>query len=240
MVDVRLQGTPIWVYAKDMNSKLSIAPHRIIEGAIGDAYTIEPAEIEGYRFVEGDGTPTGIFSMEGRTITFYYRQNSHMETETLDDKYLSLFREVPTYTDINKTEVAAPLWKGTVVKVVERVATADGEFWYQVADSRWVPFDLETMQLGSRPESTTTPDVTQRHNTQLEHLELRKVFMHGTVDYVSTKDIAVYDAPYGREVGRAVHRLRVDIDEIAREKSGIEWYHIVDMGWIAKIYLKLD
>ncbi|AIM63467.1 hypothetical protein WS105_1212 [Weissella ceti] len=79
MVDVRLQGTPIWVYAKDVNTKLSIAPHRIVEGAVGDAFAIEPLELEGYQFVKGDGTPTGIFSMEDRVVTFYYRRNSYME-----------------------------------------------------------------------------------------------------------------------------------------------------------------
>ncbi|MCW0953378.1 MucBP domain-containing protein [Weissella ceti] len=240
MVDVRLQGTPIWVYAKDVNTKLSIAPHRIVEGAVGDAFTIEPVEIEGYRFVKAEGSPTGIFNMEGRTVTFYYRRNSYMETEVLDDKYLRLFREVPTYTDLKKSAPAMPLWNGTVVKVVERVATADGEFWYQIADTRWVPFNLETMQLVNKPESTTAPDVTQRPTTQLDLLARTAVEKHGVVDYVSTKDVTVYDVPYGKEVGRAVHGLRVDIDEVARDAAGVEWYHIVDLGWISKIYLKLD
>lgn len=240
MVDVRLQGTPIWVYAKDINTKLSIAPHRIVEGAVGDAFTIKPEEIEGYRFVNGEGSPTGIFNMEGRTVTFYYRRNSFMETEVLDDKYLRLFSEVPTYTDLKKSAPATPLWNGTVVKVVERVATADGEFWYQIADTRWVPFNLETMQLVNKPASTTAPDLTQRPTTQLDLLTRMPINLQAIVDYVPTKDVTVYDVPYGQVSGRAVHGLRVDIDEIARDEGGIEWYHIVDLGWLSKIYLKLD
>lgn len=240
MVDVRLRGTPIWVYAKDINTKLSIAPHRIVEGAVGDAFTIKPEEVTGYRFVNAEGTPTGIFSMEDRTVTFYYRRNSFMETEVLDDKYLRLFHEVPTYTDLKKSAPAAPLWKGTVVKVVERVATADGEFWYQIADTRWVPFNLETMQLVNKPESTTAPDMTQRPTNQLDLLDRVTITQHAVVDYVPTKAVTVYDVPYGQAVGQAVHGLRVEVDEMTRDTGGIEWYHIVDLGWVSKIYLKLD
>lgn len=240
MVDVRLQGTPIWVYAKDVNTKLSIAPHRIVEGAVGDAFAIEPLEFEDYRFVKAEGTPTGIFSMEDRVVTFYYRRNSYMETEVLEDRYLTFLSEVSTYTDLTQETLAPSIWKGTVVKVVERVATPDGKFWYQIADTRWVPFDFETMRLGHKPQSTTAPDLTQRPTTQLELLDRIQVKQQATIDYVPTKDVTVYDTPYGHESGRAVHGLRVVTDEIAHDAAGVEWYHIVDLGWVSKIYLKLD
>lgn len=159
MADFELQGMPVWVYSKDADSKASIAPSRLVEGTVGEHFSLDPADVAGYRFVSSEGTLTGTFDEKTmHTVTFYYRRADIAETEKIHGKYLRMLASVQPVDEIESTTpLGQKLWADSYMKVVERVATRDGKFWYQLADSRWVAYDMQTMKLTDNDGRTTKP-----------------------------------------------------------------------------------
>ncbi len=236
MREFKLEGMPVWVYSKDIDTNWQVAPSRLIQGAVGDAYQVEPAQIEHYQFVRVDGPVTGIFNDEMRTVTFYYRQAEYAETEQLSSKYLQINSQTSTYTRVEGEPDGATLFPGTIVKVVQRVATKDGQFWYQLADSRWLPYSMKTMRLRDDDGIHRQRQADWNRPTTWQP----KPFQHAAiVDYVPSQDIAVYRQPYGREIGRLVHGARVEISERVDDPSGVVWYHVEKHGFVPSVYLKL-
>ena len=57
-----------------------------LKGNIGQPYTSEQKEIEGYTFKEVQGNPTGIFTDQAQTITYVYTKLP-VKGETVTVKY---------------------------------------------------------------------------------------------------------------------------------------------------------
>lgn len=239
MADFQLKGMPVWVYAKDVDTKTALTHARLIEGTVGDSFSVDPQTLPGYRFVSSEGTLKGTFDETTmHTATFYYRRDNIAETEQLTDKYLHLLADVQPVAAI---EIAEPtgqkLWADSYVKVAQRVATREGKFWYQLSDSRWVPYNMQTMKLTDNDGRSAKPISEWNRPTTWAP---KPFVARGTVDYVPGGDVAVYAQPYGREIGRVVHGSRIEISERVDDPSGILWYHVVQHGWISSIYLHLD
>ena len=239
MADFELQGMPVWVYSKDADSKASIAPSRLVEGTVGEHFSLDPADVAGYRFVSSEGTLTGTFDEKTmHTVTFYYRRADIAETEKIHGKYLRMLASVQPVDEIESTTpLGQKLWADSYMKVVERVATRDGKFWYQLADSRWVAYDMQTMKLTDNDGRTTKPVSEWNRPTTWA---LKPFVARATIDYLPGGDVAVYAQPYGREIGRVVHGAVVDITERVDDPSGVVWYHVAQHGWLSGIYLHFN
>ncbi len=239
MAKFQLMGMPIWVYAKDIDTKGAIERARLIEGHVDESFNVEPKEIDGYRFVSAAGVTAGVFTQEDtHTITFYYRHAQVAETQALTDKYLHVFSEVQPVVSIeDQTAIGQKLWSGSVAKVAQRMASRTGEFWYQLADSRWVKYDMRVMKLANDDGRNQRPAFDWQRPTNWEPVTYHAT---GSVDYVPGADIAVYAQPYGREIGRLQHGVEIEITEKVIDSAQVTWYHIAQQGWISSIYASLD
>lgn len=239
MANFQLMGMPVWVYAKDIDTKSTIVRTRLIEGHVGETFNIEPQEIEGYRFVSAAGVTAGVFTEEDmHTITFYYRHAEVAETEALTDKYLHIFSEVQPVVSIDdQTVTGQKLWPGTVVKAAQRMASRTGEFWYQLADSRWVKYDMKTMKLADNDGHNERPAADWQRPNNWQPVAYNAT---GVIDYIPGAEVAVYAQPYGREIGRVAHGTAVEVTEMVIDSAQVTWYHVAQQGWISSIYVSLD
>lgn len=239
MADFQLRGMPVWVYAKDVDTKSALTRARLIDGYVGETFSIDPESIPGYRFVSSEGTLTGTFDEQKMyTTTFYYQREDVAETEKLTHKYLHIFANIQPVVGVeDATETGQKLWAGSVVKVAQRMATRTGDFWYQLADSRWLKYDMQTMKLTDNDGHHQQPVAEWKRPTVWQPTPFSA---HGKVDYIPGADVAVYSQPYGHEIGRIQHGVSVEITEQVVDLSGVTWYHVAQQGWLSNIYLSLN
>lgn len=239
MADFQLKGMPVWVYAKDVDTKSALTRARLIEGYIGDTFSIDPESISGYRFVSSEGTLTGTFDEQTMySATFYYQREDVAETEQLTHKYLRILENVQPVVDVEDlTETGQKLWSGSVVKVSQRMATRTGDFWYQLADSRWIKYDMQTMKLTDNDGQHNQPVAEWKRPTVWQPTPISA---QGKIDYIPSQEVAVYSQPYGHAIGRIQHGDSVEVTEQVVDPSGVTWYHVAQQGWLSAIYLSLN
>lgn len=234
MTDIQLQGMPVWVYSRNIDNQKVVAPSRLVEGALGSTYTVEPKPIEGYKFVRADGEIKGQLGETMHTVTLYYRPESYLEAQKLEGKYLHVVAPVNTYRDVDGEPDGFSLWANMVVKVVNRVATANGKFWYQMADSRWVPFSMHQMSL-SNDDGQNSEQGWQLHTAW----EPTPMTAEATIDFVPERRLNVYDRPYGEIIGQIVDGAPVAIIEKVEDDADNVWYHMDQYGWVSSLYIKM-
>ena len=239
MADFQLKGMPVWVYAKDVDTKKAVTHARLIEGTVGERFSVDPQTLPGYRFVSSEGTLTGIFDETTmNTVTFYYRREDIAETEQLEGKYLHMLADVQPVVAVDlDAPIGSKLWAGSYVKVAQRMATREGKFWYQLADSRWVPYNMQTMKLTDDDGQTKQP--TAHWERQIDWTP-ESFDATGVIDFVPNEAVAVYAQPYGREIGRLLHGTVATVTERVVDPSGVVWYHVAGHGWVSSIYLTLN
>ncbi|MBM7616837.1 hypothetical protein JOC36_000370 [Weissella uvarum] len=236
MAEIQLQGMPVWVYAKNIDDNRPVAPSRLINGGVGESYAVEPADLPGYQYVKSEGATSGVLDAQTHVVTFYYRPDSYLEAQNLEDKYLHIKTAVPVYDDFSTEPTTVKLWPGMVVKVVKRVATKDGTFWYQMADSRWVRFDMHEMALTNDDGQAKDPNGGWQMQRVWEPVSWQA---QGTIDFVPGRTLNVYDQPYGQVIGTIENQVPVQITEQVTDDADNIWYHLDQMGWVASIYVHI-
>ncbi len=237
MAEYDIMGTPIWVYFKDSDTKATIQPSKIIEGGLGSIFSIKADEIESYKLDRTEGELHGIFDESMHTITFYYRKDNWAETEVLTDKYIVVQKDTPIYDDINGEQASGMMHENSTWKVTTRVATKNGKFWYQIADSRWIMYARNNIKLVDTPNDIVLTDNGETALTKWPTMPFKAM---ANVDYVANSAVSVYYQPYGREMALLPNGRLVEVLEIMHDPSGVDWYHLAPAGWINGIYLKFQ
>jgi hypothetical protein len=231
MADMALTAAPVLVYARNEDTLAALQKTVSLRGLPGEKFVIQVPEIQGYRLSRTDGEMAGEFGDESRTVTFYYLPAEWAETERFDSQEVDVLIDSPIYNAFQGGVVAEAL-AGTHLKVVRRIATTTGEFWYELPDARWIRYANINLKLRNAvvevPVAPEVPTSAANDSSQLV----------GLVDYVPGMSVAVYDRPFGHEVGKVDDGLYVEIDETIHHETGIDWYHLTYYGWLTGIYLK--
>lgn len=236
MANYKLMGTPIWVYTKDVDTKATIEPPKVIQGEMGSIFSIDPTEIDGYTLDHTEGEIHGVFSDDLHTVTFFYRKNAWAETQQLFDKYLLVLKDSNIYDEIDG-EIVGMMPEKSTWKVTARVATKDGKFWYQLADSRWTMYARNNIRMVDSPTAATMP----ADNEALQKdWPVEKFHAMANVDYVANAAVSIYHRPYGHELAHVPNGQLVEVVEVMHDPSGVDWYHLAPSGWINGIYLKFQ
>lgn len=236
MAEIELMGMPVWVYAKNIDDQKPVAPNQLMTGHVGEPYQVEPAEIDGYTFVKAKGETNGVLNDEMHTVTLYYRPAHYLEAQKLTNKYLHIKQPVATYLEMNGEQDGSNLWPDTVVPVSSRVATQDGTFWYELADSRWVPFSMQNMQLSSERGDRSDEQPSWLKN---KVWDTKKISVMGVIDFIPNQTLNVYDQPYGQVIGQLADGTPVNLIEEVTDGAGNLWYHLDQYGWVSSLYVKI-
>lgn len=234
MANLELMGTPVWVYAKDIDTQASVARPKLLQGKMGATYNVQIDNIPNYTVDHIIGNQKGIFDEDIHAVTIYYRKADWLETESLDSKFIEAIEDVTVYDDY-AGQVVSKLVRGTVWKVIQRIATKDAHFWYQLADSRWIMYDSKKEKLLINPDQAKMSQQDDEKAWDSEGLDAR-----GIIDYVPNQSVAIYNQPYGTEVARLENHTQVIVSAVIHDPSGVDWYHLVNYGWLNGIYLNLN
>lgn len=130
-------------------------------------------------------------------------------------------------------QVGAALPHDIIVKAFSRVATKNGEFWYELGADQWVRYDHMSVTKNPFKEHIQLPNETGNKITSLKNTT-------AIVDFVPDRSIDVYDNPFGRVVGSVNNGDKLTIDRRQSDSTGVTWYHAVGHGYISSLYLKLN
>ncbi|GAK30047.1 LPXTG motif leucine-rich repeat domain protein [Weissella oryzae SG25] len=237
MAEYDIMGTPIWVYYKDSDTKATIQPPKIVEGGLGSIFSIKADQIENYQLTRTEGEVNGIFDETMHTITFYYRKANWAETEVLTNKYIIVMKDTPIYATITGEEPVDVMRENSTWKVTTRVATKNGKFWYQLADSRWIMYARNNIKLVDSPNEAL---LSTQGDVALNKWPTKPLKAMANIDYVANSAVSVYYQPYGREMAMLPNGRLVEVSEVMEDPSGVNWYHLKPAGWINGIYLKFQ
>lgn len=228
-------GNPIWVYYSDIDTGANLRVPQLLRGGLGHPFHIVKLAFPNYRFVKSQGQLDGTFDMEQHSVQLFYRRENWGEVQTVT-MYIKLSAPTQTYDGVNGMPVDVPLPAGIFVKSFQRIATKDGEFWYEVNADRWIKYDSNTMQnydqLPSNDQTAKIKDGTQAAILPLNHQK-------GQVDYVSGQQLDVYDLPYGKVVRKVSDGESLDIIGKINDNNGVIWYQAKGLGFINGSYVQL-
>lgn len=125
-------GNPIWVYYSDIDTNENLQVPQLLRGLSGEKYQVEAKKFPNYRFVKADADLKGNFDMRQHQIHLYYRNATWAEVQKNISMYLHLEAPTPMYDLPDGMQVGAALPRDIVVKAFARVATTNGEFWYEL------------------------------------------------------------------------------------------------------------
>lgn len=226
-------GNPIWVYYVDIDSGANLIVPQLLRGRIGEDYHVDQKKFPNYAYVKTDGDPTGNFDMTQRSIKLFYRKKSWGEVQNID-MYLKLEAPTVIYDTAEGMPVGQPLPQDIIIKAFQRVATKDGQFWYEIGADQWIKY--EKMHVVDNPFADEKK-IPSRLENQLTVLRLNNV--KATIDYIPGKAIDVYDAPYGNRVDKVADGQEVTLTSKLSDDQ-LTWYAIGDNRYISGNYVKID
>ncbi len=229
-------GRPFWVYYQDIDSGANLAVPQLIRGYENDGYTVVKKELPQYKLIKTDGQTSGKFDGSQENVHFYYRKKSWGEIEDID-MYLYLEQPVQQYDQVEGMPVDNILPGEMYVRSFERVATTNGEFWYEVNADRWIKFDVNTMKIVHHDPFAKEPPVKDGPVTNLRVLPLNKV--PATVDYLRGGHLYTYDYPYGQSTGTVANGQDLVLIGRLEDENGVTWYQDEQRGFINGAYVHL-
>lgn len=229
-------GRPIWVYYQDIDSGSNLEVPQLIRGYENDGYTIVKKEFPQYKFVESQGKLSGKFDGSQENVHLLYRKKSWGEIEDID---MFIYIKAPTkqFDQVEGMPIDNELPGDMYVRSFERVATTNGEFWYEVNADRWIKFDVNSMQIVHHDPFAKQP-VKGSPVTELRVLPLNKV--KATVDYLKGGHLYTYDYPYGKATGTVANGQDLVLVGRMEDENGVTWYQDEKRGFINGAYVHLS
>ncbi len=226
-------GNPIWVYYVDIDSGANLIVPQLLRGRIGEEYHVDQKKFPNYDYVKAEGDLTGSFDMTQRSVKLYYRKQSWGEVQDID-MYLELEAPTVVYDTVEGMPVGEPLPQDIIIKAFQRVATKDGQFWYEIGADQWIKY--EKMHVVDNPFASEKK-IPSRLENQLTVFRLNNV--KAIIDYIPGKSIDVYDAPYGNRVDKIHDGQEVTLTNKLSDDQ-LTWYAIGDNRYVSGNYVKID
>ena len=226
-------GNPIWVYYVDIDSGANLIVPQLLRGRIGEEYHVDQKKFPNYDYVKAEGDLTGSFDMTQRSVKLYYRKQSWGEVQDID-MYLELEAPTVVYDTVEGMPVGEPLPQDIIIKAFQRVATKDGQFWYEIGADQWIKY--EKMHVVDNPFASEKK-IPSRLENQLTVFRLNNV--KAIIDYIPGQSIDVYDAPYGNRVDKIDDGQEVTLTNKLSDDQ-LTWYAIGDNRYVSGNYVKID
>ena len=170
-------GNPIWVYYADIDSGANLIVPQLLRGLIGEEYQVDKKKFPNYNFVKVEGDLTGTFDMTQRNVKLFYRKQSWGEVQDIN-MFLKLEAPTVIYDTVEGMPVGQPLPQDIIIKAFQRVATKDGQFWYEIGADQWIKY--EKMHVVDDPFNNNQ-DIPSRLENQLTVLHLNNI--KATIDF---------------------------------------------------------
>lgn len=226
-------GNPIWVYYIDIDSGANLIVPQLMRGLVNEEYQVDKKKFPNYNFVKAEGDLTGSFDMTQRSVKLYYRKQSWGEVEDIN-MFLALEAPTTVYDAVEGMPVGRPLPQDITLKAFQRVATKDGQFWYEIGADQWIKY--EKMHVVEDPFAGKQ-EIPSRLENQLTVLRLNNV--KATIDYIPGKSVDVYDAPYGNQVSKIPDGQEVTITGKLSDNEELTWYEIGPKQYVSGNYVKI-
>ncbi len=227
-------GNPIWVYYIDIDSGANLIVPQLMRGLVNEEYQVDKKKFPNYNFVKAEGDLTGTFDMTQRSVKLYYRKQSWGEVEDIN-MFLALEAPTTVYDAVEGMPVGRPLPQDITLKAFQRVATKDGQFWYEIGADQWIKY--EKMHVVEDPFAGKH-EIPSRLENQLTVLRLNNV--KATIDYIPGKAVDVYDAPYGNQVTKIPDGQEVTITGKLSDNEELTWYEIGPKQYVSGNYVKIE
>lgn len=227
-------GNPIWVYYVDIDSGANLIVPQLLRGRIGEKYQVDKKKFPNYNFVKVEGDLTGTFDMTQRNVKLFYRKQSWGEVQDIN-MFLKLEAPTVIYDTVEGMPAGQPLPQDIIIKAFQRVATKDGQFWYEIGADQWIKY--EKMHVVDDPFNNDQ-DIPSRLENQLTVLQLNNV--KATVDYIPGKSVDVYDAPYGNQVDKVDDGQEVTLTNKLSDNEQLTWYEIGPKQFVSGNYVKIE
>lgn len=227
-------GNPIWVYYVDIDSGANLIVPQLLRGLVGEEYQVDKKKFPNYNFIKVEGELTGTFDMTQRNVKLLYRKQSWGEVQDID-MFLKLEAPTVIYDTVEGMPVGQPLPQDIIIKAFQRVATKDGQFWYEIGADQWIKY--EKMHVVDDPFNNNQ-DIPSRLENQLTILRLNNV--KAIVDYIPGKSVDVYDAPYGNQVDKIDDGQEVTLTKRLSDSDELTWYEIGPKQFISGNYVKIE
>lgn len=223
-------GMPIWAYYINIDDQSNILAPQLLKGLYGQHYDVEKTTFDKFRFIESEGQLTGTFGDTPGIVKLYYRQANWAEMESVD-MYLLLKENTTIYDGIEGLKTASSLPEGMTIRAFKRVATTDGEFWYEISPDQWVLY--KDMEITDNPYENIELSAT---GEQLIFEPVGEVTAE--IDYIPGKKIQAYNKPYGKITNELEDGTEIVV--VARSSdNGVTWYKIQGNEFINGSYVKL-
>lgn len=235
MLDKFKTGTPIWVYYTDMDTNKNLMVPQLLQGYMGQKYSVEQKAFPNYRFIKAEGDLTGTFDLQQRSVHLYYRQDNWGEVQNIE-MYLQLNATTPIYDKPNGMPVGSPIPKGIIIKAFHRVATKSGEFWYEIGSDQWIKYDQ--MEVVDNPFKDGDQEFQSKLSEQMSVIPMKPT--KATIDYLPHRSIDVYDQPYGEKVNELPNGQIITVYGKMSDNGEIIWYKVGEQQFITGNYVKLE
>lgn len=228
-------GNPIWVYYVDIDSGANLVVPQLLRGQLGQAYQVEKKEFPHYRYVKTEGQTAGTFDMSQHSVRVFYRKENWGEVQAIE-MFLRLDAPTVIYDTVNGMPVGQPLPEDITIKAFNRVATKDGEFWYEIGADQWIKYDQ--MHVVDDPFGGPSKKINSRLAQRLTVLPLHDI--PATVDYIPGKSVDVYDSPYGEAVDKLADGQEIKLTGKLSDNNEITWYQIAPDRYISGNYVHVN
>ncbi|GKT04283.1 MucBP domain-containing protein [Furfurilactobacillus sp. WILCCON 0119] len=230
-----VEGIPVWVYYTDVDSGDTLLDPKLVRGNIGDHYTIDIPEFANYRLFRHSGDLDGVFSTDQQEVRLFFRTADWAEVEKVH-MYATIQEDLPTYDQPDGELQALEMPIGSVWRVFSRIATDNGEFWYNMGINQWVMYKPNAFTLSSKSAQT----VAREEAPLPEHdWDVQPIAARGAIDFVDGQSVSYYSEPYGRPAGTVPNRSAVIIEGEISDPSGVVWFQLQGLGFINSMYVKL-
>lgn len=234
MSDNLVEGVPVWVYYTDVDSGKTLLEPKVLRGNVGEPFKVDVPEINDFRLLHHTGTLEGWFSNQQQEARLYFREANWAEVEQVK-MYATIQEDMPTYDRPDGELQALEMPVGSVWRVFSRVATDNGEFWYNMGINQWVMYKPNAFALNSKPVRPTS----HQDNLPEHHWDINPISARGEIDFVDGQAVSYYAEPYGRPSGTIPNRSVVVINGEISDPSGVVWFQLQGLGFINSMYVKL-
>lgn len=221
---------PVWVYYENIATKEQLQTPVRLDGHIGAQYLIETPDIADFTYVDNSGNLTGVFGNLPQALHIYYRPATWRAVHRVM-MYIKVNFDVIAFSEPeDNAEPAATLTTGTYWATSLRAISANGQFWYQIGDHAWLPYNDSQMILSDT--APTAENINYINDQAIENNQ-----PNALVNFLPGQSTEVFSEPYGIPVGSVLDGDFVAIAKEEHHDNGIVWYKLADLGWINSLYI---
>lgn len=225
----RKEGLPVMVYAMDTDTRTILQSVQLLSGKLGKHYSVTAPGIDGYRLTSSAGQTYGNFDNQTHGIVFYYRKSNWRVVQPVT-YYVKLTANHQVFGDPGGQALRTGLPANVIIKIFARIDTTDDVSWLNIGGSEWIlNANLEPSDL---PSYALVADITKTSRNPVR--------LAGTISFVPGKSIALFDQPYGNQVGSLADGSRVSISATIVDDQDLIWYELADHRVVPQRYLKID